>query len=151
MAGRASGPARGQGTGSWAGGRGVAEAFVQGEEAEGLPEGAEGDVEGVVAGGGVVEAVQADGEEFQLLQVGFLGLVMGPELLVVQVLLEVAQVAAESRRGEAVRPGQGAVRDAVQETPVDLDPGGVIADSTTLVHLNTVSRWQFSVKESGRG
>lgn len=136
--GRASVPAKGEGQRSWAGGRGVAEAFVEGEEAQRLPEGAEGDVEGVVAGRGVVEAVQADGEEFQLLQVGFLGLVMGSELLEVHLLLEVAEVAADSRRGEAVRRGQGAVRDAVQETPVDLDPGGVIADSATLIHEKIV-------------
>lgn len=87
----------------------------------------------------MVEAVKADGEEFQLLQVGFLGLVVGLELL------EVAEVAADSRRGEAVGRGQGAVRDAVQEAPVDLDPGGVVADGATLIHEKIVPRFQFLV------
>lgn len=34
----------------------------------------------------------------------------------------------------AAQGAGGAVKDAVQETPDDLGPGGVIVDGTTLVH-----------------
>jgi hypothetical protein len=60
--------------------------------AEGLLQGAELDLEGVVAGRGVVKAVQADGEEFQLVQEGILH---GPVFPEGQVMLKVAVVAAE--------------------------------------------------------
>jgi hypothetical protein len=115
---------------------------MEGDEAHGFPEGAEGDVEGVGTGGGVVKAVQAEGQEFQMVHEGILDLPVFPED---QLLAEVAGVAAEGGRGEAVGRGQGAVRDAGQEAPVDLGPGGVIADSTTFIHLRTVFGFQFSV------
>ncbi len=43
-------------------------------------------------------------------------------------------MAAEGRGGEAILGGQGAARDTALETPVDLGPGGVIADGATFVH-----------------
>jgi len=49
-------------------------------------------------------------------------------------LFQVAEVAAEGRGGEAIPGGQGAARVAALEAPVDLGPGGVIADGTTFVH-----------------
>ena len=90
------------------GGEAEAEAFMEGEEAQRLPEGAERDIERVGTGRGVVEAVQAEGQELQLVQEGVLD---SPVFLEEQLLFEVAVVAAEGRRGEAVLGGQGAVRD----------------------------------------
>ena len=113
------------------GGEAESDAFVHVEEAEGLPEGAQGDVEGVVAGGGVVEAVEAEGEEFQLVQEGVLG---GVVVLEGQLLLEVAVVAADGGRGGAVLGGQGPAGEAVEQALVDIGPGGMIADGAAFFH-----------------
>jgi hypothetical protein len=85
----------------------------------------------------VVEAVEADGEELQLLQEASLH---SPMLLEGQLLLKLAAVATQGRRGEAVLGGQGAVRDAVKQAPGDLGPGGVMAD-VTVRHFKKESYW----------
>ena len=51
-----------------AGRPGEADALQEGEEAEGFADAAQGDVEGVVIGGGIEEAVQAGIQECQVLQ-----------------------------------------------------------------------------------
>lgn len=65
-----------------------------------------------------------------------------------QLLLEVADMAAEGRGKQAIPGCQGAVRDPGQEAAVDLGAGGMIADGTALVHvrcsLEAVSGFQFS-------
>ncbi len=99
-------------------------------------------MEGAQISGGVVEAVQAGGEEIQVVQEGLLLGLVGMVFLEGQLLLEVA---AEGRGGQAILGGQGAVSDPGQEGLVDLVPGGVVADGTTLVHLETVFGFQFAV------
>ncbi len=104
-------------------------------------------------------AVQAGGQEVQVVQEGLLPGLAGMVFLEGQLLPEVMGVAAEGREGEykvqgsrfkvqgsklrvppsgtwgeAVLRGQAAVRDPGQEAPVDLGQGGVIADSATFIH-----------------
>ncbi len=73
-----------------------------------------------------------------MVQEGLLLGLVGMVFLEGQLLLEVADVAAEGRRGQAILGGQGAVSDSGQEGAVDLGAEGMVADGTTFVHLETV-------------
>ena len=124
---------------------GEAEALLQGEEADGLPEAAEGDMEGAEIGGGVVETVQTGGQDVQVVQEGLLLGLMGPVFLEGQLLLKVAGVAAEGRGGKAVLGGQGAARKPGKEGAIDGGAGGVGADGAAFVHLEAIFRFPFLV------
>lgn len=116
---------------------GVANLFLEGQEAEGLLKAAERDVEGVEVFGLAEEAIKAGLDEVQLVHEG--GLV-GLILIVVvdgQGLAEMLEVAGEGRGGDAILGAQGAEGEALEEGLVDFGPGGVIADSTALVHEDT--------------
>ena len=115
-------------------------------EADGLPETTEGDVEGAEIGGGVVEAVQAVGQE---VQVGLLPGLVGLVFLEGKLALKVPGVAAEGRGGEAVAGGQGAEARPMDEGAVDVGAGGVVANGTAFIHGFSVSGLRFSVKEPG--
>jgi hypothetical protein len=69
-------------------------------------------VEGTEIGGGVVEAVEAGGQEIQVVQEGLLLGLAGMVFLEGQLPLEVMGVAAEGRGGEAIPDGQGAARES---------------------------------------
>jgi len=102
-------------------------------------------MKGAEIGGIVVEAVQTEGQEFQLLQDGLLLGLVRLVFLEGYLLFEVAEMAAEGGLGDAILPGQAAARVAALEAPVDLGPGGVVADGAAFIHLKTVFRFQFSV------
>lgn len=129
----------------------VAEAFLEGDQAQGLADGAQGDEQGVLLGGGVKEAVQAEVEDIQALQEGGkIGLVLAAALQV-ESAGEMFGVAAQGRDAEAVFFGQGAVGHPQDELAVDLRALGVIADGTTFIHGFPVPGFRFSVKASGQG
>jgi hypothetical protein len=129
----------------------VANLFLEGQEADGLLEAAEGDVEGVEVFGLTEEAVEAGLQEVELVQEGGL---MGLMLVVVaggQGLAEMLEVAGEGRGGQTVPGAKGAQGEAVHQGLVDVRQGGVVADGTTLVHGFSVSGFQLEVKASGKG
>ena len=104
---------------------GVANLFLEGQEADGLLDAAEGDVEGVEIFGLTEEAVEAGLQEVELVQEGGL---MGLMLVVVvggQGLAEMLEVAGEGRGGQTVLGGQGAEGEAVHQGLVDVRQGGV--------------------------
>jgi hypothetical protein len=107
----------------------VQESFL-GVEAQGLPDAAQGDVEGAEIKGGIKEAVQAGIQEGQFFQEGGLTGGVLPALLQVKLAGEMLGVAAEGGGAEAELPGQGAVGDSLDEAAVDLRAGGVRADGT---------------------
>jgi len=120
----------------------VADAFQQGKEAQGLPDAAQGDVEGAEISRGIKEAVQAGIEEGQFFQEGgLLGLAL-VAALGVQGAGEMFGVAAKGRGGQAELLGQGAVGHRGHEALIDLHTGGVIADGTTFYH-NLAPRQEF--------
>jgi len=99
-------------------------------EPEGLPDAAQGDMDGAETKGGIEEAVQAGIQEGQFFKEGGLvGLVL-PELLQVKLAGEMLGVAAEGGGAEAELPGQGTVGHPIHEAAVDLRAGGVRADGT---------------------
>jgi hypothetical protein len=108
----------------------VAESGAQGQEFEGFLKAAQGDVEGLGVFGLAEEAVQANPEEVQLVQVGGeLGLV----ILVVLGLegsAEMLGVAGKGRGREAVESRQRAQRHATHQGVVDLFLRWVVADGT---------------------
>jgi hypothetical protein len=107
-----------------------AAAFKKIEEAEGLPDAAQGDMMGTDLMGGFEQAVQAGIQEFQFFQEGGLeGLVLLAELLVT-LAGEMLGVAAEGGGAEAELPGQGAVGDPVLQAAFNLRAGGVRTDGT---------------------
>jgi len=134
----------------------MAEAFLEGDETEGLPDGAQGDKQGALLGGGVEQAVQAGVEKVQAVQEGGdIGLVLATALMV-QVRFEMFGMAAQGRGAETMLFGQGAVRHAPDEVAVDLRELGVIADGATLIHSEdgfqfSVFSFRFSARASGRG
>jgi hypothetical protein len=103
-------------------------------EADGLPETTQGFVPGAEIGGGVVETVQAGGQEVQVVQEGLLPGLVGPVFLEGKLALKVPGVAAEGRRGEAVAGGQGAEAHPMDEGAVDVGAGGMVANGTALFH-----------------
>jgi hypothetical protein len=105
-----------------------------GVEAEGLPDAAQGNMEGAGIKGGIEQAVQAGIQEFQLFQEGGLPGLLLLALLPVKVAGEMLGMAAEGRGAEAELPAQGAVGDPVDEAAVDLRAGGVSTDGTTWHH-----------------
>lgn len=112
----------------------MAEALQEGEEAQGLADAAEGDVEGAVIGGGIEEAVQAGIEQGQLFQDGVLLGLVRLAALRLKLAGEVLAVAAEGRSGKLIFFGQSAIRHRGPEAQVDLRAGGVRADGTTFDH-----------------
>jgi len=113
----------------------VADALLEGEEADSLPDTAQGDKRGaVIGGGGVEEAVQANVEEVQPVQDGGLVGSVLMAALGLQVQGEVLGMAAEGGGRKAELPGQGAVGDAIDEAAVDLGAGRVVADGTAFYH-----------------
>ena len=98
--------------------------------AEGLPDAAQGDMEGAEIKGGIEEAVQTGVQEGQFFQEGGLAGLFLPALLQVKVTGEMLGVAAEGGGAEAELPGQGAVGHPLYEAAVDLRAGGVRADGT---------------------
>ena len=111
----------------------MAAAFLEREEAEGFADAAEGDVEGLVIGGGVEEAVQAGVEQVQAVQQG--GLVN----LVPAAALDLDGAARCCRGGRGPRGSgriarPGAVGRGGQQTLVDLPAFGVVADGTAFDH-----------------
>ncbi len=112
----------------------MAEVLLEGNQANGLPDGAQGDEQGVLIGGGIKEPVQAGIEGIQALQEGGeIGLVL-LEALPVQGAGQMFGVAAQGRGAEPVLLGQVAVGQAPDELAVDLGALGVIADGATFVH-----------------
>ena len=86
----------------------MANPFLEGQEADGLLDAAERDVEGVEVFGLPVEATEADLQEVDLVQEGGL---MGLMVVVVaggQGLAEMLEVAGKGRGRHAVLGGQGA-------------------------------------------
>ena len=114
--------------------QGEAEAFLEGEEPDGLPEATQGDMEGAEIGGVVVETVETEGKEFQLLQDSLLLGLAGLTFLKADLLVQVAEVAAEGGFGDAKLGGQAGARGSGEEAAVDLGPGGVVADGAAFVH-----------------
>ena len=112
----------------------MAAALLERKEAEGFADAAEGDVEGVVIGGGVEEAVQTGVEQVQAVQHGGLVDLVLAAALDLEGAGEMLAVAAEGRGAEAVLPGQGAVGRCGQQTLVDLPALGVVADGTAFDH-----------------
>jgi len=112
----------------------VAAALQEGEEAQGLPDAAQGDVEGVVIRRKVEEPVQAGVQQFQALQQGGLvGLVL-PAALQGQPAGQMPLMAAEGRGGKLELPRQGPVGHRGQQAPIDLRLGGVRTDRTAFYH-----------------
>ena len=114
--------------------KGVADSFPEGQEADGLLNAAQGDVEGVETFGLAEEAVQTGLQEFQLLQEGGGAGVLGVAAPGREGAAEMLQVAGESRSRQAIVVGQGAEGQAVHQGAVDLGQGRVIADGAALVH-----------------
>jgi len=114
--------------------RDQAAAFQKIEEAEGLPDAAQGDMVGADLMGGIEEAVQAAVQEFQFFQDGGLTELVLPELLEVALAGEMLDVAAEGGRAEAEFGGQGAVGHPIHEAEFNHRAGGVVADGTALYH-----------------
>jgi len=106
-------------------------------EAKGLPDAAQGDMEGVEIKGRIEEAVQAGIQEVQFFQEGGLAGLVLPALPQVKLAGEMLGVAAEGGGAEAELPGQGAVGHPLHEAAVDLRAGGVRADGTALHHKCT--------------
>jgi hypothetical protein len=124
---------------------GVANLLLEGQEADGLLDAAEGDVKGVEVFGLPEEAVEAGLQEFEFVQEGGL---MGLMLLVVasgQGVTEMLEVAGEGRGGQTVLGGQGAQGEAVHEGLVDLPQGGVVADGTAVIHGFSFSGQRLAV------
>ena len=130
-------------------GQTLREAILEGEEAQGFPDAAQGDEKGALVGGGIEKAVQAVLQEVQTVQEGLLPGLVGPVLLEGKLALKVPGVAAEGRGGEAVAGGQGAEARPIDEAAVDVGAGGVVANGTTFVHGFSVFSLRFSVKEPG--
>lgn len=123
-----------------------------GVEPEGLPDAAQGDMQGPEFKGGIEEAVQADIQEFEFFQEGGLTEVVLLLLLLVQVAGQMLGVAAEGGGAEAELPGQGAIGQPLDEAAVDLRAGGVGTDGTAhqrdagatrLLHHNCAPREKF--------
>lgn len=112
----------------------MANLFLEGQEADGLLNAAQGDVEGVEVFGLAEEAVKADLQEVQLVQEGGLVGLMFPIVGIGQGPAEMLEVAGEGRGGEAILGGQVAQGQAIHEGAVDLGQGGVSADGAALVH-----------------
>ena len=112
----------------------MANSFLEGQEADGLLDATEGDVEGVEVFGLTEEAIEADFLEVQFVQDGGLMGLMFPVVMGCQGLAEMFEVAGEGRGGQAVLGGQGAQGQAVHQGLVDLRPGGVGADGTAGIH-----------------
>lgn len=114
--------------------QGVANPFLEGQEADGLLEAAEGDVEGVLGFGLEEDAVETDLQKVEFVQeAGLMGLML---VLVAgdQGLAEMLEVAGEGRGGQIILVGQGAQGEAVHEGLVDFPEGGVVADGTAVIH-----------------
>jgi len=130
---------------------GVANSFLEGQEADGLLDATEGDVQGVEVFGLTEEAIEADFLEVQFVQDGGLMGLMFPVVMGGQGLAEMLEVAGEGRGGQAVLGGQGTQGQAVHQGLVDLRPGGVSADGTAGIHGFgvLVLGFGFWIKESG--
>jgi hypothetical protein len=119
-----------------------AAALQKGEEAEGLTDAAQGDVEGIVIKGGIEKAVKADIQEGQFIQEGGLVGLVVEALLEVTLAGEVFDVTAEGGGAEAELGGQGAVGHPMHQAEVDLGAGGVRADGTAF-YQNCAPRKKF--------
>ena len=86
--------------------RALAAALLEGEEAEGFADAAEGDVEGVVIGGGVEEAVQAGVEQVEAVQQGGLVDLVLAAALGLEGAGEMLAVAAEGRGARPYCPAR---------------------------------------------
>jgi hypothetical protein len=129
----------------------VANLFLEGQEADGLLDATEGDVEGVEVFGLAEDAMEAGLQEVQLVQEGGLVGLMFPVVMGGQGLAEMLEMAGEGRGGQTELGGQGAEGETVHQGAVDVRQGGVGADGTAVIHGFWVSGFQFSVKESGEG
>jgi hypothetical protein len=111
-----------------------AEAIQERDEAERLADTAQGDVRVVEIYAGLEDTVQAVVQEFESC---YNALLVFPVLLT-QVDFALAGdmfgVAAEGGGAEAVLGAQGAVRDSGQQTAINVNAGGMIADGTALYH-----------------
>jgi len=120
----------------------VAAALQEGEEAKGLPDAAQGDVQGVVIRRKVEEPVQAGVQQFQALQQGGLvGLVLAAAVQG-QPPGQILLMAAEGRGGKLELPRQGAVGHRGQQAPVNLRLGGVGTHRTAFYH-NCAPKLEF--------
>jgi hypothetical protein len=105
-----------------------------GVEAEGLPDAAQGNMEGAEIKGGIEEAVQAGIQEFQVFQEGGLAGLLFLTLLPIKLSGEMLGVEAEGGGAEAELSGQRAVGEPLHEAPVDLRARGMRTDGTAWHH-----------------
>ncbi len=124
---------------------GEADFLPEEEEAEGLLNAAQGDMEGVDIFSLAEEAVQAGLQDIQPIQE--MGDLLLPDLavLVGQGPVEMLEMAGKGRGREAELSGQGAQGEAVHEGAVDLPQGGVSADGAASIHGVSVFDFRFSV------
>jgi hypothetical protein len=113
---------------------GAADAFPEGEDAEGFLDTAEGDVEGMVFLGLVKDVFEAVLEEVQFIEelvVMALTVLIGG---VFQGAAEMLEVAGEGGDGEGVAGGEGTEGLAIDQGVVDFPEVGVGADGTAFIH-----------------
>jgi hypothetical protein len=111
-------------------GVGAADFLLKREDAEGFLQTSQGDVEGMRLFGLVVEAIQAELQEFQIFQeLGYLGL-LDLALLNHQLLADMPGMAKQGGGTEAMSGSQGAQRYAIDKGTVDFGARGVITDGT---------------------
>jgi hypothetical protein len=124
----------------------VAEFFLEGEDADLLPDAAQGDMEGAEIFGSAEEAIKAGLQEVQFSQ-------EGPEMGQVFVTTLQSQAAdemfgmpKEGRRAEAILSCQGAEGHGCDQGPVDIRVGRMGADGTAFGHKNlqgAIQGWEL--------
>jgi hypothetical protein len=122
-----------------------AQFLPEAQDADGLLNAAQGDVEGVQGLGLEEDAVQADLQEVEMVQELVEVFFPGQPVTLAQGPAEMLEVSGEGRGRDAVPGGQGAEGVAVHQGLVDLRPGGVGADGAAVIHGLSFSRQRLAV------